>query len=148
MKLHIILIGMVFVGLVATGLVNFISAGVNTMNDSSSSGFQSSTLVNLDQNAENIDNYNSFLNNQTASADPDNRNDILGALFGRGYQQARGPGISNNINLYQGLINDSVNEITILGGFRTNIIIAVTAAIVIAFGVGILLYFIIGKERV
>lgn len=148
MKLYQILIGVVIIGLISTGFYNFISSGVDTMSDPTSAGFDGATLQGFDENANNIAAYNDFLNNQTASADTDNRNDILGAIFARGYQQARSNATTSNLNRYNSLISDGIGEIGILGPFGDNLALAISSVFLIAVGVGIFLYFIIGKERV
>lgn len=148
MKLYQILIGVVIIGLISTGFYNFISSGVSTMSDPASAGFDGSTLQGFNDNVNNINNYEEFLNNQSASADTDNRNDILGAIFARGYQQARSNATTSNLNNYQNLVIDGINEITILSSFRETLITALLSVLAISIGVGVLLYFIIGKERV
>jgi len=148
MKLHEILIGTVIIGLIATGLFNFFSAGVVSMNDSSTTGFTSSTLTQFINNVDLAKDYDNFLNNQSSSADPDNRQDILGAIFAEGYQQARSKETTNNLNLYQRLIIEGVGELSILGSFGGSLILALGSIFAIAIGVGIFLYFIIGKDRV
>lgn len=148
MKLHQILIGTVIIGLIATALFNFFSSGVASMVDPSNTGFDGDTLASFDANAQTAQNYDTFLNNQTSNANPDNRQDILGAIFAEGYQQARSDTTTQNLNLYQRLIIDGVGEIKILGTFGGSLILALGAILAIAIGIGLFLYFIIGKDRV
>lgn len=148
MKLHVLLIGVIFIGLMTTGILNFISAGVNSMEDSSSSGFEESTLASFDRNAQLAAKYEEALNNETASSSEQATGDILGSLFGRGYQQVRGEGITSNLDMYSNIVTDGVDEITILGTFGVNVRVAIIGAISVAILVGLLMYFIIGKERV
>ena len=148
MKLHQILIGTVIIGLVATGLFNFLSSGVATMTDNSNTGFTGETLELFNNNQELAQEYDIFLNNQTANANTENRQDILGAIFAEGYQQARSDTVTRNINLYQRLIIDGVGQISILGSFGGVLILALGTILSLAIGIGIFLYFIIGKERV
>lgn len=149
MKLHHILIGVVLLGLVATAFYNFISVGVSGMSDPTSAGFDGTLLEELDTNANSVDNYEQFLNNETASADDENRNDILGAIFSRGYQKAKSGEIKNDLNRYGNLITSGTPKLAIiLGDFSSDLSIALGLIVAIAIGVGLFLYFIIGKDRV
>lgn len=149
MKLYEILIGVVLIGLVATGLYNFISSGVVGMDNPSSAGFDEDLLTDLNTNTQSINNYNEFLNNETANVDNDNKNDILGAIFSRGYQKAKSGEISSDLNRYGNLVTSATPQLSpILGGYADYLSIALGLIIAIALGVGIFLYFIIGKDRV
>lgn len=148
MKLYQILIGMVIIGLVSTAMYNFISVGVNNMDDPTSAGFDEELLQSFDTNANQVNSYDTLVNGENISVDDENRNDILGAIFVRGYQQAKSGGIINNTNRYGQLVSSGTEQLGILGGFADNLNLALSLIIVITIGVGLLLYFIIGKERV
>lgn len=148
MKLYQILIGIVVLGLISSALYSFISAGVNSMDDPSSAGVDDQILQDFKTERENAKSYESFLNNQSADADSDNRQDILGAIFARGYQQARSGEITSNLDSYSNLVNKGTNELGFLGKFADDLNVALASILAITIGVGIFLYFIIGKERV
>ena len=139
-RLSRVLYGLVFVGLIVSGLIVFISDGVVQYAPADYNETQLETfnkMTELNNNLESFEQTNS-------SVDSDSNNDVLGSLFTNAYQSAQI--LKNSGSILTSMINDGVDALP-LGGFGSVLKTSLGTLILIAISVALFLGFIIKSGR-
>ena len=140
-QLHKILIGIIVVGLISSGLVMFISSGVNTY---APSGYSESDLASFNKMSELNDQMKTFEDESNEVSSKEGVLDILGSYFTNMYQAAKTLKSSNDV--LSSMINDGVDKLP-LGGFGVILKTGLVSIVMITIFVGIFLAFITKSER-
>lgn len=141
MKLYEILIGLVIIGLIATGLTVFISSGTEVYD---LNGYDNSSLETFNRMSELNTKVQTF-NNGSGTVDSESNDDKLGSLFTSMYQSAGV--LKDSVGILNSMVNDGIDNVTILGGFGQTLKIALGAIVTIALFIGIFMAFITKSER-
>jgi len=141
MKLHQIMIGLVLIGMLASGLTIFISdAG--------------SYYAPGDFDEENMQTYDSMSNlsymmegyeENSSKVNPESTDDLLGSLFTSSYQSAQT--LKQSSGVMKNMVDDSIGNNELLGGFAPILRNGLIIIIGIAISVGIFLHFITKSNR-
>lgn len=141
MKLYMILIGIVALGLMASGLAVFISSGSDSY---SLSGYDNDSLDTFNKMSDLNTKVESF-NTDSGVVGSDSDDDKLGSLFTSTYQSASV--LKDSVGILNSMADDGVSNVKVLGGFGKPLKTALGAMITIALFIGVFMAFITKSER-
>lgn len=141
LQLHKILIGLVLVGMIATGFVLFLNEGVQSYNSSTYDNSSLQSFNMLDNLSEDIDQFNE---KEEGIATEDSILDILGSFFTNMYQSAKV--FKSSVDVMDNMVDSSLETVP-TGTYGSVLKTGLGLIAMIAIFVGIFLAFVTKSER-
>lgn len=141
LQLHKVLWGIILVGLAISGIIVFLSSGVDRYGVSD---YDNESLETFNAMSE-LSGYVEEYDETTDEVDPESTADILGSFFTSAYKSAKTLKKSGDVLVT--MADEGVDNANILGGWGSSLKTGLIALILIGLTVGIFLHFITKSER-
>lgn len=144
-RLTNMLIGVIFVGLLISGMAIFLTGAADTYGGDTDDINDNFTAVFVNESRSTTSKLETARGDLTSVQEDKTLLDRLGSFFRSGYDSAKA--LINSVDSLTRLINKSVQQIPFLGAFGTTLATSLSIMVLIII-VGIFLHFLIKSERI
>jgi len=142
MKLHEIVLGIVFISVIFTGVISFYSGGNNAYSPGDYNNSSIQVFNQLDAIYETVNETKAELSDIEGKTGID---DLLGSFFSGAYKA--GQIVTKSFDLFFRMIRGGVKAIPLIGSFGNVLIDSLSAAIIIAIFIGVIMAFATKSDR-